>query len=101
MEKEKIDDEGKEKKKFKIEKQTIVVIVLAVLLVGVLGYVGVGKWNESKQQEQLEIFQQGAQYGYEQAVLQVMGVASSCNAVPLRDGNLTMDVVAVDCLAKE
>ena len=84
----------------KMCKKTLVIIGMAVLLVGALGYIGVGKYNEGRQQEQLEVFQQGVQYGYEQAVVSVMNVASGCEAVPLRNGNVTMNVVAVECLGQ-
>jgi len=70
--------------KMKMEKQKITIIALAVLLVGALGFIGVGKYNDVKQQEQLGIFQQGAQYG--------------CEQVPLRVENQTINMVAVDCL---
>lgn len=81
-----------------MKKQTIAIIVLAVLLVGTFSYIGFEKYWEKKQREQIEIYQEGAKFGYEQAVLQVMNIASTCEAVPLRSGNITMDVVAVDCL---
>ena len=79
-------------------RQTLAMVVLAVLLVGSLGFIGFGKYNDMKQSEDMEIFQQGATYGYEQAVFQVAEMASTCNAVPLSIGNQTMDLVAVDCL---
>ena len=88
-----------EKKKVMCSK-TMVIPGLGVLLVGALGYIGIGKYNEVKQQEQLQVFQQGAIYGYEEAVVSIMNVASGCSKVPLRNGNVTMDVVAVECLSQ-
>ena len=82
----------------KNEKQTIITIALAVLLVGALGYIGIGEYNKMKQEKDLEIFQQGAQYGYEQAVVQIAGMAVSCEVVPLRIENQTINMIAVDCL---
>ena len=58
------------------------------------------KYNDVKQQEQLEVFQQGAQYGYEQAVVQIAGMAVSCEQVPLRIENQTINMIAVECLQK-
>ena len=81
-----------------MKKQNITMIVLAVLLVVASGYIGVGKWNESEQEEQLEIFQQGAQYGYEQAVIQVAQQVATCQQVPLRIENHTISIVSVECL---
>ena len=58
------------------------------------------KHNEkyAKQEEQLGIFQQGAQYSYEQAVVQVVQQAVTCEQVPISVGNQTINVVAVECL---
>ena len=51
-----------------------------------------------KQQEQLTVYQQGAQYGYEQAIIQVVQQAATCQQVPLRIQNQTINMIAVDCL---
>lgn len=72
--------------------------VVGVLVVGILGYVGIGKYSEVKEGNQLEIFQEGAQYGYEQAVVQVVQLAVTCEPVPLRIENQTLNMIAVDCL---
>lgn len=82
----------------KIDKKNWVIIGMAVLLVGALGWIGVGKYQGAKQEEQLGIFQQGAQYGYEQAVVQVVQQAVTCEQVPISVGNQTINVVAVECL---
>lgn len=74
------------------------VIVLIVLLVGVVGYFGVGMYNGSQQEKQMEVFQQGAQYGYESAVYQAVELAVTCEKVPFRIDNQTLDMIAVDCL---
>ena len=81
-----------------MKKQTITIGILAVLLVVAGGYIGMIKYNEAKQEEQLGIFQQGAQYGYEQAVVQVAQQAVTCEQVPLRVENQTINMIAVECL---
>ncbi len=90
-----------------MKKQTIITIALAVLLVIAGGYIGIGKYNSYKQEKDLEVFQQGAQYGYEQAVVQIAGMAVSCEQVPLNVGpqgddpegpNQIINMIAVDCL---
>ena len=83
-----------------MKKQTITIIVLAVLLVFALGYIGVGRYNDYKQKKDLGIFKQGVQYGYEQTVIQIINLASGCKPVPLKNGNISMGVVAVDCLSQ-
>lgn len=82
----------------KMKRQIIIMIVLGVLLVGTFGYIGFGKYNGAKQEKQLEIFQQGAQYGYEQAVIQTVQLAVTCEQVPLRIENQTINMIAVECL---
>lgn len=85
----------------KINKQIWAIIALAVLLVGALVYIGISKWNEAKQQEQLGIYQQGAQYGYEQAIIAVAQQAATCQKVPLKIENQTINIIAVDCLQQK
>ncbi len=90
-----------------MKKQTITIIALAVLLVIAGGYIGMTKYNDAKQEKDLGIYQQGAQYGYEQAVVQMAGMAVSCEQVPLNLGpsrddpagpNQTINMIAVECL---
>jgi len=81
-----------------MQKQKIIIIVLGVLLVLTAGYIGLGKYSAWKEQGQIEVFQQGAQYGYEQAVVQIAEMAVSCEQVPLRVENQTINMIAVDCL---
>ncbi len=40
-------------------------------------------------------------YGYEQAVIQVAQQAATCQQVPLRVGNETINIIAVECLRQQ
>ena len=84
----------------KLKKHTITIIVLVVLLAVAGGYIGMGKYNELRSEKDFGLVQQGAQYGYEQAVAQIAGMAVKCDPVPLRRENQTVNVIAVDCLGK-
>lgn len=84
-----------------MKKQKIAIITLAILLVIAAGYIGLGKYNNWKQQGQIEVFQQGAQYGFEQAVIQVAQQAVTCEQVPLRIENQTINMIAVECLQQQ
>jgi len=84
--------------KMKLNKPKITIAVLVILLALSISYIGIGIYNKVKQEEQLEVFQQGAQYGYEQAVIQIAGMAMSCEQVPLKVENQTINMIAVDCL---
>jgi len=75
-----------------------VIIVLVVLLAISIAYISIGIYQQAILQEQLDAYQQGAQYGYEQAILQVMQQASTCQPVPLFADNVTINMVAVECL---
>lgn len=77
-----------------MKKVLIIVIILAVLLVSTISYILIDKYQEKK----LEIYQQGAQFGYEQAMIQIIQQAITCQQVPLRIGNETINIIAVGCL---
>ena len=76
-------------------------IILVILLILALGYIGSGLYKDMKQKKELSVFQQGAQYGYEQAIMSVIQQAVTCQAVPLIVGNQTVNMIAVDCLKQE
>jgi hypothetical protein len=74
------------------------VVILAVLLVLALGYIVFDAYSEYKQQQDFSLFQQGAQFGYEQAVTQLFQQALTCQPVPVFIENQTLNLVAVECL---
>ncbi|MFT4343211.1 MAG: hypothetical protein ACMXYE_00520 [Candidatus Woesearchaeota archaeon] len=82
--------------------QRFIVIVLAVLLVVAIGYIFMDKWQTSREARQVELFQEGAQIGYEQAIFQLINAAATCQPVPvfaaLEEGNVTLNLIAVECL---
>lgn len=74
-------------------------VILAIALVLAIGYIVVMKYNTTQQQKQFEIFQQGAQQGSQQTVLQIAQIAATCQPVALRiDENQTMNLISADCL---
>lgn len=75
-----------------------IITVLILIIAGFLINSWYVKQAAEKQEEQLGIFQQGAQYGYEQAVIQIIQQAATCEQVPLIIGNQTINMVAVECL---
>ncbi|MBW2990014.1 hypothetical protein KY358_06895 [Candidatus Woesearchaeota archaeon] len=82
----------------KPSKQTMVIAALALLLILALSYICIGMYIRNRQQEQLAVFQQGAQYGYEQAVITIIQQAATCQQVPVFIQNQSMNLVAVECL---
>ena len=81
-----------------MQKQTIAMAVMVILLVIAVSYIAVGKYQEGKVAEQMEIYRQGAQVGYEQAITQLVQQAATCQAVPINFQNQTINMVAVECL---
>ncbi len=80
------------------KKIAISMVVVVVLLVLAVGYIVYDKYSDWKQNRELGIYQQGAQIGFEQAIVQVAQQAVTCQQVPLNVGNQTVNIVAVDCL---
>lgn len=76
-------------------------LILLVLLILSIGYIALDKYQDVKQREQLRIFQQGMQAGYEQAVIQLVEQAVTCQQVPVRVENQTINMIAVQCLEKD
>ena len=79
----------------------VLVLVLTVLLILAIGYISYGFFTNWKQATQLGTFQQGAQYGYQQAIVQVAQQASTCQQIPLIIGNQTVNIIAVECLQSQ
>ncbi len=58
-------------------------------------------YTKIKQQEQLAVFEEGTQYGYEQAIIQIVRQAVTCQQVPLTVQNQTINLIAIDCLQEQ
>ena len=84
----------------KEDRQKMLIWTLAILLVLAVGYIGVSAYQAAKQKQQISILQQGVQLGYEQAVLQLMQQAITCQQVPVTAQNQTLNLIAVECLQK-
>jgi len=90
-----------------MEKQTTIIILLGILLLGAISYIGYGqygKWQQNKQITAYATFQQGAQVGVYQTVGQLFTEALKCdlrNGVPVTFQNQTIHVVALECIAAQ
>lgn len=81
-----------------VKSATITIIVLVVLLVVAGAFIGYQQYTQTKQERQTVLLQQGAQIGYQQAVVQLYQEAIKCNQVPVTIQNQTINVIAVECL---
>ena len=77
-----------------MDKQKLTIIILWVLIVLAVGYIAFDKYGDSA-------YMRGAQFGYEQAIIQIIQEASTCQTVPLFVENTTINLVAVECLQFE
>lgn len=77
----------------------IFALIVLVLLVG--GYFGVKAYGKHKFNKELDIFQQGINYGYTQAVLQIINVSDSCEPFPIYVGNISRELISVTCYKTE
>ena len=84
------------------KKNDLIVIVLVVALILAIGYIGIDKYSTWKLKKNLEenrvIYQEGANYGYEQAIIGIASGAVSCQEVPLIVGNETISLIWTECL---
>ncbi len=84
-----------------MQKQTIAMVIMVILLVVAISYIVVGKYQENKVQEQVAIYQQGAQVGYEQAITQLVQQAATCQQVPVTFQDQTLNLIAVECFQQQ
>ena len=83
----------------KLNKWVLISIILAVLLLSSLVYIGVKNYKTAKEKERSEIFLQGAQYGAQSAVLQLIQSGADCKPVDVYIQNETMQFIDVSCLS--
>lgn len=84
--------------------QNITIIVLLVLLLISVYFLWIDKYQIITQEEQesliLAAMQEGAQKGYERAVVSLMTEATKCEPVPVYYNNQTVSMIAVECLQR-
>ena len=83
-----------------MDKKNLIIVILIILLAIAVIYFGYSKYAAWKQQKDLSLYQQGAVFGYEQAVSQLYTAAANCQQVPVFYQNQTITVVAVECLKR-
>lgn len=82
----------------KEDRKRNIILILMILLILAIGYILVNLYAGWKQQRDNQLLQTGAQYGYEQAIIQIAQKAVTCEQVPLTIENQTISLIAVDCL---
>lgn len=77
---------------------TITIIILAVLLVALGSYFGYTQYSKLAEEKRTGLMQQGAVIGYQQAVVDLYQQALTCNPVPVKIEDKTINMIAVECL---
>jgi hypothetical protein len=80
-----------------MKKEYTIIIVLAALLVIAGCYIAYGRYAAM----QAQVYQAGGQVGYQQAIVDIMKQAYTCQPVPLYAGNQSLKMIAVECLQQQ
>ena len=81
-----------------MNKQKLVIIALAVTLFVVMLYIVFEKWVYERNQEKLNIYQDGYDQGLHDAVTTLFYNTKECNPTSLSLGNITKFIIDVSCL---
>jgi hypothetical protein len=91
-----------------MSKQTLIISVLILLLLGALSFIGYSQYNKYQENKQITAYatyqqgaEQGAQYGYQQAVSQLYDEVVKCQPVPVTIQNQTLYIIAIGCPGTE
>ena len=84
-----------------MNKQKVVIIILAIGLFSVAQYVVFDKLNESKEQEMIKIFQLGYDQGIFDSVNLLFEQTKNCNVAEISIGNVTRNILDLSCLDSE
>ena len=76
-------------------------IVLIVLVVGSLGYIIYNSVKTNLDQKNVQYYNSGANAGYQQAVIDLVQQAVTCQLVPITFQNQTINMIAYDCLTQQ
>jgi hypothetical protein len=84
----------------KLNKNSVIFTILILLLIGSFTYIFLQEYSSWKFKKEAMIYQQGAQYGYEQTVKFLYEQVLSCQQIPLTVQNETINIIAVECLVE-
>lgn len=74
-----------------MNKKTVIIIILGIIILVGLYYFLIPKYNLSQQEK-------GFQIGYEKAVIDIIQSVTTCEQVPITYKNFTLNLFAVECL---
>jgi choline-glycine betaine transporter len=87
----------------KNEKNRLLVMVIVILVLSLfasISYIVIGKYQQKTIEKEFLIYQQGAKFGYEQAIMQLFKQTLTCQSVPIRVENQTINIIAIECFGE-
>jgi hypothetical protein len=81
--------------------QNIIIVVLLILLSVSFTYIFTNYITQKKQVQDQEVFNQGKELGYKQAIVEIIQKAVTCEFVPLYVGNQSINLLAIECINQE
>lgn len=85
-----------------MRKEGWIILVLAVLLLCAAGYILYGMYKTHVLQQENMAYQQGINFGAQQAAAYLFQQASACKQVSVTNAqNQTLNVIATECLQKQ
>lgn len=85
-----------------MNKERIALIIVAILLIVAVCYIGYATYKGKQFNTMNTIYQEGALYGYQSAIAQIIQTAQNCNPVSVymnqTGENVSMSLVDVACL---
>ena len=79
----------------------LIIIGLIVLLIVAGIYIAVLRVQAYNEGQAEESYKKGIQFGYEMSIKQLLSEMEGCKPVPVHADNLTINVIAVECLEQQ
>lgn len=76
-------------------------IVFMVVVIIVLSFFGGSEYNKNKVKKENELIQQGYIQAANDISNNIMQTAATCKSIPLTSGNVTINLIAIECLPQE
>jgi len=94
------------KKKSKSKKWFWILGIVLVLALGcAFGYIGYDKYSDYRYEQDEKLYQEGAYFGYNSAVIQIVEQVNTCKSIPLNyvddTGNQTINILKLECLSNK
>ena len=77
--------------------------IIGIVLVLALGYIGYDKYSDYRYDKDEGLYQDGAYFGYNSAVIQIVEKVNTCQSTPINykdeNGNQTINILKLECLS--